>query len=452
MAPPPAPWANDLLIDILLLIFTELCCLADRASFALVRRRWREVAELAKPVSSQIPWLLLPSPSPTPSIISFFSGFRRRIQSLPADFRSERLCGSYPGGWVAVALGPFGEHLLSNIYSGARINLPHRLIDLDIWTVTPVLIRAVMLSAAPTAASCVAGALVCGTSNLAFCNPGDSHWFRYPEIEDLQDMVYYAGEEEKMRGFHVLTGLGDVRVLSFEVVNGEGRRFSIKATSIDYKMPEQAPDTLLSSLPACFSRTGYLVVSPQKLLMVVRYYCRNSQTGARQTKLFRVFEMQVKASAQGDQCSRVWMELDNLDSGVLFVARGSSRAYEASELRRFVGGSIYYLDDAEFNVLPYLQNEGEFPCSDMGMYSMPGTTVRRPGLDAPNADMRPGIYGAKTYLKCWSFDDDGANEQYLVEMTEDEEQRSAGGKIIGTRWSILSEPQSKFSPPIWLCP
>ncbi|CAO2165070.1 unnamed protein product [Urochloa humidicola] len=262
-------------------------------------------------------------------------------------------------------------------------------------------------------------------------------------------MVYYAGEEEKMRGFHVLTGLGDVQLLSFKVVKGEGRRpNAIQAKSIDYKMPEQAPDTLLSSLPACLSRTAYLVVSRQKLLMVVRYYCRNSQTGARQTKLFRVFEMQVKASAQ-----RVWMELDNLDGRVLFVARGSSTAYEASELRRFAGGSIYYLDDAEFDALPYLQNEGEFPCSDMGMYSMAGTTtVRRPGLDAPDANMRPGIYGAKTYLKCWSFGDDSANEQCLVEMTEDEEQRSAGGKIIGTRWSILSEPQSKFSPPIWLCP
>ncbi|RCV25659.1 hypothetical protein SETIT_5G183000v2 [Setaria italica] len=452
MASPPAPWAEGLAIDLLLLIIAGLCCQADRASFASVCQRWREAAKLAKPVRSQIPWLLLPSPSSTPSIFSFFSGLRRRIRSLPADFRRERLCGSHPGGWVAVALGPFGGHLLANIFSGARVGLPHRLMQLPspILRVTPVLIRAVMLSAAPTAAHCVAGALVCGASNVAFCCPGDSHWFAYPEIDGLQDMVYYAGEEEEKRGFYVLEGLGDVQVLSFDIIQVKSAptvmKYVVRAKSIKYVMPEQAPDTMLSSLPASTCRTGYLVVSRAKLLKVLRYYSRDDQTGARRTLLFRVFEMQISSDHRAS-----WMELDNLDGRVLFVGRGCSRAFEASQLHGFNGGSIYYLDDAEFDVMPCLQNEAEYPSSDMGMYSMRGTTVR-PSLDAPSANMRPATYGAKTYLTRFVNGDNGNQQSSVVEMTEDEARRSTGGEIIGTRWSILSEPQSKFSPPIWFCP
>ncbi|CAO2200573.1 unnamed protein product [Urochloa humidicola] len=457
MAPPPAPWADGLAVDLLLLILTELCCQADRASFASVCRRWREVAKLAKPAPSQIPWLLLPSPAPTPSIFSFFSGLRRRIRSLPADFRRERLCGSHPGGWVAAALGPFGGHLLANIYSGARIDLPHRLMNFEFSTTTPLLIRAVMLSAAPTDAHCVAAAMVCGASNIAFCRPGvDSEWYAHPEITTLQDMVYYEGEA--MQGFHVLGDLEDnVRVLTFKVgeaEDGHGETFMQKRS--EYTMPERTPDTLLSVLPKSTSRTGYLVVSRNKLLLVLRYYCRDSKTGARRTLLFRVFEMEVQKSAKkGENHRATWVELDDLDDRVIFVARGCSRAFEAPELHGFIGGSIYYLDDAELDVLPFLQNQAEYPCSDMGMYSiMPGDTVR-PGLDAPKpANIRPGpaIYGAPTYLKWFSKDDNANHKQSVVEMTEDEALHSTGGQIIGIRWSILSEPHSKFSPPIWFCP
>ncbi|RCV25660.1 hypothetical protein SETIT_5G183100v2 [Setaria italica] len=524
--PPPTPWADGLSIDLLLLIVAELCCLADRASFASVCHRWREAAKLAnaKRVPNQIPWLLLPSPAPTPSIFSFLSGARRRIRSFPADFRRERLCGSHPGGWVTVTLGPFGRHLLANIYSRARFNLPHRLKRLPISTVTPVLIRAVILSAAPTAANCIAGAMVCGASNIAFCRPGvDSHWYAHPEIRGghprpvggaaavvplpplrtaaqaselrrstlplpvaelrpprrppparveaeapgcgcqdittLQDMVYYEGEA--MQGFHVLTDLEeDVRVLTFKVVEADAEADASRKTFIQnrsaYLMPERTPDTMLPTLPKSTSRTGYLVVSRKKLLLVTRYYSRDSQSGVRRTLMFRVFEMQVEVSADRLQNHKAsWEELEDLDDRVLFVARGCSRAFEASELHGFDGGSIYYLDDAEFDVMPLLQNEAEYRCSDMGMYSMPGTTVRPSLKDARTANKRPSIYGAETYL-AWFCRADNANEeaakQSVVEMTEDEGQRRSGGQIVGSRWSILSEPQTKFSPPIWFYP
>ncbi|XP_034594600.1 uncharacterized protein [Setaria viridis] len=291
--PPPTPWADGLSIDLLLLIVAELCCLADRASFASVCHRWREAAKLAnaKRVPNQIPWLLLPSPAPTPSIFSFLSGARRRIRSFPADFRRERLCGSHPGGWVTVTLGPFGRHLLANIYSRARFNLPHRLKRLPISTVTLVLIRAVILSAAPTAANCIAGAMVCGASNIAFCRPGvDSHWYAHPEITTLQDMVYYEGEA--MQGFHVLTDLEeDVRVLTFKVVEADAEADASRKTFIQnrsaYLMPERTPDTMLPTLPKSTSRTGYLVVSRKKLLLVTRYYSRDSQSGVRRTFIGR---------------------------------------------------------------------------------------------------------------------------------------------------------------------
>uniref|UniRef100_K3XPN1 KIB1-4 beta-propeller domain-containing protein n=1 Tax=Setaria italica TaxID=4555 RepID=K3XPN1_SETIT len=436
--PPPTPWADGLSIDLLLLIVAELCCLADRASFASVCHRWREAAKLAnaKRVPNQIPWLLLPSPAPTPSIFSFLSGARRRIRSFPADFRRERLCGSHPGGWVTVTLGPFGRHLLANIYSRARFNLPHRLKRLPISTVTPVLIRAVILSAAPTAANCIAGAMVCGASNIAFCRPGvDSHWYAHPEIRG---------------GSRIWT-----MVVEADAEADASRKTFIQNRSA-YLMPERTPDTMLPTLPKSTSRTGYLVVSRKKLLLVTRYYSRDSQSGVRRTLMFRVFEMQVEVSADRLQNHKAsWEELEDLDDRVLFVARGCSRAFEASELHGFDGGSIYYLDDAEFDVMPLLQNEAEYRCSDMGMYSMPGTTVRPSLKDARTANKRPSIYGAETYL-AWFCRADNANEeaakQSVVEMTEDEGQRRSGGQIVGSRWSILSEPQTKFSPPIWFYP
>ncbi|KAF8696712.1 hypothetical protein HU200_036338 [Digitaria exilis] len=441
--------------------------MADLTSFSAVCQRWREAAKLAlaqqkRPLPTQIPWLLLPpsSPSTTPSIFSFISGVRRGIRSFPADFARERLIGCHPGGWVAAALGPFGPHLLANVFSGVRVCLPHRLYHASFSTVTPVMVRAIVLSAGPTAtaAHCVAGAIVSGTSNLAFCRPGvDSYWHAHGDVDvAIQDMVYYAGVA--MKGFHVLTDLGEVQVMTFNVTHVPGRQPFFKTVAKRYMM-DRPPNAVLTGLPMPTFRTGYLVESRGKLLMVLRYYTRDVQNRTRRTVLFRVYEMQVKALGIYRQPVASWTELDGLDGRVLFVGRGCSRAFEASQIKGFNGGSIYYLDDAEFDAKPPLQNGGQYHCTDMGMYSMGATATVRPGGGAPTDDpnMSPGaIYGAKTYLS-WVYEkaNDGKDtKKSFVETTIEEEAKHRGSesKIIGTRWSILSEPQSKFSPAIWLSP
>ena len=64
-----------------------------------------------------------------------------------------------------------------------------------------------------------------------------------------------------------------------------------------------------------------------------------------------------------------------LDGRVLFLARGCSRAFEASQFAGFQEG-IYFLEDTSFDISLALSRGGNFPCSDVGCYSgseiMPG--------------------------------------------------------------------------------
>ncbi|TVU33839.1 hypothetical protein EJB05_15650, partial [Eragrostis curvula] len=455
MAPPAVSWSDGLTVDLLLLVLLHLHCLADRASFAAVCRSWRQaqllhcqrLAQGLVPPPRQISWLLSPSASPSrgPSITSFLSGSMRRIRSLPADLSRARLCGSYPGGWFAAVLGPCGGHVLANLFSDARIGLPHRmrLATFRFSSVTPIIVRAVVLSAAPDTGRCVAGAIVCGSSNVAFCRPGvDQYWTACdPEVSTFQDMVYYEGEA--LRGFHVLSANGNVGVFITDANAGRGDPFVI-ARDRYYIIGKHYLVGLLPLLPNSTSVTRYLVVSRQQLLMVVRYYCQEGAGGVCRTLLFRVFEMQAVTPSETFHWAS-WVEMGNLDCRVLFVGRGCSRAYEASELQGFTEGSVYFLDDANFDVSLALGNASEYPCRDVGMYSMSAATGR-PSLGAP-------VYGAKTYLSV--VDDKASNEagnKVLVE-TKEEEALPTASKMLGTRWNFpSSQPFSKFSPPIWFAP
>jgi hypothetical protein len=70
-----------------------------------------------------------------------------------------------------------------------------KLVRKGISTVTSFVIRSVVLSASPDTVNCFAGAIVSGTSNVAFCHPGVDSYRKgcYPEVNELQDMVYFQG-------------------------------------------------------------------------------------------------------------------------------------------------------------------------------------------------------------------------------------------------------------------
>ncbi|KAK3164616.1 hypothetical protein QOZ80_1AG0021880 [Eleusine coracana subsp. coracana] len=456
----PRSWSDGLHIDLLVLIFLNLHCIADRASFALVCQSWKrakllaETGPFANPPPRQIPWLLYPSRSHGrgPSITSFLSRPSRRIRSLDDDISRGRLCGSYPGGWVAAVLTPWGHQVLFNVFSRARINLPHRMRFVASWfsAVTPVDIRMVVLSSAPNSTgghSCFAGAIVRGTANVAFCRPGvDEYWSACLHIDEgLLDMVYFDGEDQ-MRGFHVLTEGG--HVVAFTTDNNVGTLGTTFVPRYRYNsLTRLLPDTMLPYLPSSatpVSITRYLVVSRQRLLMVARYFSQRS-CGTSRTLLFRVFQMRVVlVEPQGRGRMVSWVELDGLDGRVLFIGRGCSRAYEASELPGFNEGRIYFIDDAKTDP-PVASEDG--PSSDIGMYSMSSAVVR-PTMDST-------VYGTKTSL-CWTRTMSTAtNDQaktVLKEMTE-AEVKASGSKIASIRWNFPTEPlSSKLSPPIWVAP
>jgi hypothetical protein len=121
---PPADRAWDsMVLDLLILVHCNLPCIADRASFAAVCRRWRSTAARLSETTAppaQLPWVVFPSPaigSAFTTVFCLLSGATRRI-TLPADLAGAHLCGSHPGGWLAAAARlPGGRNMASNLFS-----------------------------------------------------------------------------------------------------------------------------------------------------------------------------------------------------------------------------------------------------------------------------------------------------------------------------------------------
>ncbi|KAJ1253908.1 hypothetical protein BS78_K156300 [Paspalum vaginatum] len=379
-----APSWSGLPSELLGVVFLRLRCLADRVYFAAVCRSWRSAAQaLAPPPAAepQLPWLLLLPSAAAPCFLSPLAGPARRALSLPPGAQGARLCGSHAGGWLAVAADGWRSYALVNLFSRARLPLPDR-----IWLPRPdvltcLVVRAVALSAPPTAPGCVAAALVCGVSNLAFLRPRtDRRWWLAPGItlHGLQDVLYHDGA---MRGFHAVSSNGTVTVF---VQEGAPDAADLRMASRHYRMqPRRIPYAAAAS-------TRYLVESRGRLLMVVRPIpssARNgSVAGPATAPGFEVLELAVQALPGGGH-EASWVELDDggLDGRVLFLARACSRAFEGSQ----VGGvpeGIYFLDDTRFDISLALSSGGNFPCSDIGWCSGAGVVKR--GINGFPSDFR----------------------------------------------------------------
>ncbi|XP_062206402.1 uncharacterized protein LOC133908405 [Phragmites australis] len=358
-----APSWSDLPSELLGVVLLHLPCLADRVYFAAVCRSWRFAAAGRVLVPApQLPWLLLLPSADAPSFVSLLAGFTRRRLSLPDGARDARHCGSHEGGWFAVAADGWRRYELVNLFSRARIPLPERLRVPILGIVSCVIVRAVALSAPPTSPGCLAAALVCGASNLAFLRPGlDTHWMASETVDRLQDILYHEGEV--LRGFHAVT---DYEAVTVFTQGGAPGAAALMMASRSYRMQRRP-----GASSAGVSR--YLVESRGKLLMVVRRFPSvehgsSASTMPRQNRRFDILEMTVQAQPHGRHTAS-WEDLDGgLDGRVLFLARGCSRAFEASQFSGFQEG-VYFLDDTSFDISLALSSGGNFPCSDIGWYS-----------------------------------------------------------------------------------
>ncbi|TKW15791.1 hypothetical protein SEVIR_5G261301v4 [Setaria viridis] len=358
-----ASW-SELPSELLGVVFLDLRCLADRVYFAAVCRSWRSAARARASAGTpppQLPWLLLLPSAGAPCFVSPLAGSARRRLSLPYGAHGARLCGSHPSGWLAVAANGWRAYALVNVFSRAWAPLPDRMRVPRHGITTCLVVRAVALSAPPTSRACVAAALVCGVSNLAFVRPTmDRHWVASEPVHGLQDILYHDGEV--VRGFHAVTS--DEAVTVF-VQEGAPGALALTMARRSYRM-QRRPNAPAPS-PSSVSR--YLVESRGKLLMVVRHFPSTQHGGgAAAARGFEFLELEVQDLPSGGHAAS-WVELDGgLDGRVIFLARGCSRALEASQFGGFQEG-IYFLDDTGFDISLALSCGGNFPCSDVGWYS-----------------------------------------------------------------------------------
>ncbi|OEL33111.1 hypothetical protein BAE44_0005869 [Dichanthelium oligosanthes] len=370
-----APSWSELPSELLGVVFLNLRCLADRVYFAAVCRSWRSAAAaraLASPptpLPQQLPWLLLVPSDGAPCFVSLLAGSARRRLSLPYGAHGARLCGSHAGGWLAVAANGWRAYALVNVFSRAWLPLPDRMRVPRHGINTCLVVRAVALSAPPTSRDCIAAAIVSGVSNLAFVRPRmDRQWLASETVHGLQDVLYH--DDELVRGFHAVTN--DEAVTVF-VQEGDPGAPALRMAWRSYRMQRRSNAPAPS--PSSSSGGGvsrYLVESRGKLLMVVRHFPSVVQHGggggAATAHGFEVLELGVQALPSGDHVAW-WVELDGgLDGRVLFLARGCSRAFEASQFAGFQEG-VYFLDDTSFDISLALSSGGNFPCSDVGWYS-----------------------------------------------------------------------------------
>ncbi|KAG2590591.1 uncharacterized protein LOC120671930 [Panicum virgatum] len=365
-----APSWSELPSDLLGVLLLHLRCLADRVYFGAVCRSWRSATAHAA-LPPQLPWLLLVPSAGAPCFVSLLAGSARRRISLPHGAQGARLCGAHAGGWLAVAASGWRACALVNAFSRSWVPLPDRMLVPRHGITTCLVVRAVALSAPPTSRSCVAAALVCGVSNLAFLRPGtDRQWLASDDVPGLQDVLYHDGEV--LRGFHAVINDEAVKVFLPEGVHSAP---DLMMTWRSYRMQRQQNAPAPSRSPSA-GVSRYLVESRGKLLMVVRRFPSVKHGGgAAAARGFEVLELGVQTLPGGDHAAW-WVELDGgLDGRVIFLSRGCSRAFEASQFAGFQEG-IYFLEDTSFDISLALSRGGNFPCSDVGCYSgseiMPG--------------------------------------------------------------------------------
>uniref|UniRef100_J3LC84 Uncharacterized protein n=2 Tax=Oryza brachyantha TaxID=4533 RepID=J3LC84_ORYBR len=361
-------------------ILRHLPCLLDHAAFADVCKRWRTIAGRNPPPMQ--PWLLKPSTAAT----SFFCvACERNHQGprMPDYARGARVCGSFPGGWVAVADiptigGPASpgnrSPALLNLCNGERVGLPRSLRDNNPRVTNINLVHTVILSDDPSDSigPYCAAAIVSGKPNIVFWRPGMSYWTppmlkwdapmkKWKKLlpkDPIEDVKYFVASALGV-GFHVLTSNEDILVYA-PSTNDKPRELTMSSVET-YKVRRNRHPTMPEPGEVV---ARYLTQSRGKMLMVVRYV-----SAERTTMAFDVFRLERQPPSWS------WKKLapEALTSLTIFLVQGSSVAVHSlldeSERKPFPL-SIYFLhdpvrfDDAGTSQSPQIENP--FPCSDAG--------------------------------------------------------------------------------------
>ncbi|KAK3131156.1 hypothetical protein QOZ80_6BG0502750 [Eleusine coracana subsp. coracana] len=178
--------------------------------------------------------LTLPSTS-GPAFLRVFGDDVYRLPRFPDDALRGRFCGSFPGGWVALALEHYRGRCILNLHTGERIDLPDHVCTpsppIDCITV----IKYLTLSSSPTReGTFIVAAVTSGVANIAFWEPGAERWCpptlagltdeqlqrwrRNLPRDPVDDILYFRGCLHE--GFYVLNG--DETLLVYVPEAGEG--------------------------------------------------------------------------------------------------------------------------------------------------------------------------------------------------------------------------------------
>ncbi|XP_062227108.1 uncharacterized protein LOC133925227 [Phragmites australis] len=366
-----ASWA-DLPAGLILRLVPRFRCLADRVHMSCLNRHWRAVVkndEQVKPrppPPHQLPWLLLPSTT-DPFFYTTIGGKRYTLPKLPPDVRAARFCGSFDGGWLALALSqPPHAHALYNLNSGVRIDLPR--VNQEGH---PVTVSVATFSATPSLPPPEAY-LICAIIEdtkpcVAFWQYRMEHWLIAGSPvggtgEELQDVIYYNG------GFHVVTSRERVVVYVPELDQG-GKLLHVNPTFYDIQQRRHYKRDLESLREGQNRMDHYLMESRGELLMAVRLlrymHIRDD------TKIFRVFRLNAEEPAADDHLPRAsWGEFRfHLDGRMLFVGHGCSRSFDVADFHGFADSRVYFFDD-RFATAEPVMGEIRYHLTDMGRYSM----------------------------------------------------------------------------------
>jgi hypothetical protein len=370
-----APSLADLGDGLIGRILRFLPCLAHRALFSAVCRKWRDVAHENQP-GEQLPWLLLPSSAAAGQEPCFFClRCRTRHRAVfPDDVRGARCIGSSQGGSLILALQQTSGYKIRNLHNGRRVSIPEipRVHGPD--NDNRMVIHAACFAVRNEGAGRVVYVARWSAYTIAFWSIRLAHFAEephgrhfWPEVlphGSIADVVYYRGHG--LGGFHVLTDHEEVLVY----VPGRAPDGEPTMHMVAYHFPthEVTPCTI----------TRYLVRHVDELLMVVRLVTPEGLT--REFRVWKLVPGPPPPEHGGDHGVRVasWEPMHVIPSGMIILGRCCSRTYQTYGVD-FDG--VYFLDDATSS-----QDEAtrvlepaatrQYPCSDMGFFPLRGTKIQ----------------------------------------------------------------------------
>lgn len=276
-----------------------------------------------------------PPETSSPTFLAVFGNNNgARILKEGIDYPSgARFIGSFPGGWVALALDGWRGHCLLNLSSGERLPLPDvvrtPVIDVD----CALGIKSLVLSAPPTTeGKYLVGAITSGATNVAFWRSGLDRWC--PPIpprrelgelllsnsramlprDPVDDMLYSGGR------FYVL--YNDEQLVSYMEIRQDGDNDGVLTMmKISYYFqPSDTPERVVMS--------RYLLECHDHIFMV-----RHFQDPVQFEFLVLLEEGMVPPQTMYAQ----WQRCSHMNGRVAFLHRGSSKCVDLGGCALFLG-------------------------------------------------------------------------------------------------------------------